>query len=184
MTAALIVAAEIAFWLVLLGGLTARYALRRPRLGAALLLATPLVDVALLAFTVIDLRSGATAGVPHALAGVYIGVSVAFGHSMLRWADVRFAHRFAGGPAPEPPPRTGRAHAAHQRRGWLRHLLAWAIGVSLLVGAQALVGDPDRSAALGQTAAVWTLVLVIDFLISFSYTLFPRRAPSARTAGC
>ncbi len=138
-------------------------------------MATPLVDVFLLAATVIDLSNGATATVAHSLAAIYIGVSLAFGHSMIRWADVRFAHRFAGGPAPVPAPHDGPAHAAHERRGWLRHLLAWAIGSSLMLAGVAVVGDGDRTAALLQTAGVWTLVLTIDFLVSFSYTLFPRR---------
>jgi hypothetical protein len=176
--AAFIVACEVAFWVVLLSGLTARYVLRRPRLGAALLVATPLVDVVLLALTVIDLRGGATASVAHALAAVYIGVSLAFGHSIVRWADARFAHRFAGAPAPVPPPRSGAAHAARARRGWLRHLLAWAIGVSLLLAGVAVVGDADRTEALLETAGLWTLVLGVDFLVSFSYTLFPRRSAS------
>jgi hypothetical protein len=176
MITALILASEIAFWLVLLGGLAARYALRRPRLGASLLFATPLVDIALLALTVIDLRGGATATTAHALAAVYVGVSVAFGPSMIEWMDARFAHRFAGAPAPRRAPRFGRAHAARERSTWLRHLLAWAIGVSLLFGARAVVGDADRTDALVQTAAVWTVVLAVDFLVSFSYTLAPRGA--------
>lgn len=179
MIATAIVAAEIAFWVVLLSGLTARYVLRRPTLGAVLLVATPLVDVALLAFTAIDLRGGATASTAHSLAAIYIGVSIAFGHSMVRWADVRFAHRFAGGPAPVPAPRSGPAHAARQRAGWFRHALAWAIGSGLLLGAVAVVGDADRTEALLQTAGLWTLVLAIDFLVSFSYTLFPRRPAEA-----
>jgi hypothetical protein len=175
MIAALIAATEIAFWALLLGGLTVRYLLHRPRLGAALLLATPLVDLALLTATVVDLREGATASPVHALAAVYIGVSLAFGHSLVRWADVRFAHRFAGGPAPAKAPRSGPAHAAMERRGWLRHLLAWTIGAGLMLGIAAVVGDADRTEALPQTAGVWTLILAVDFLISFSYTLFPRR---------
>jgi hypothetical protein len=177
--AALIVATEIAFWVLLLSGLTARYLLRRPRLGAVLLVATPLVDVVLLTATILDLRAGATATTIHALAAVYIGVSVGFGHAMIRWADVRFAHRFAGGPPPVPVPRAGRAHAAHERRGWVRHLVAWAVGAALLLAGVAVVGDADRTEALAQTAGVWTLVLAIDFLVSFSYTLFPRRARPA-----
>ena len=159
--------------MLLLSGLTARYVLRRPRLGAVLLLATPLVDLMLLAFTVVDLRGGATASLAHALAAVYIGTSVAYGHSMIRWADVRFAHRFAGGDPPPRAPRYGPARAARERRGWLQHLLAWAVGVSLLLGAVAAVGDAERTQALVQAIAVWTLVLAIDFVVSFSYTLFP-----------
>jgi hypothetical protein len=75
----------------------------------------------------------------------------------------------------DPLDRHRRPHAAHQRRGWLRHLLAWAIGSGLMLIGVAAVGDADRSEALLQTAGLWTLIVTIDFLISFSYTLFPRR---------
>lgn len=175
MIVALIVACEISFWVFLLSGLTARYVLRRQRLSNALLVATPLVDVVLLVFTIIDLRDGATASVAHSLAAVYIGISVAFGHSMVRWADAHFAHRFAGAAAPAVAPRSGTEHADRERRGWARHLLAWAIGVGLMLAGVWAVGDAGRSEALLQTAAVWTLVLAVDFIVSFSYTLFPRR---------
>ncbi|MGH3013230.1 MAG: hypothetical protein ACRDMY_15535, partial [Gaiellaceae bacterium] len=79
MVVATIVAAEIAFWLLLASGLVARYGLGRPGVGMALLVATPLVDLALLAATTIDLRRGGEAALPHALAAAYIGVSVAWG---------------------------------------------------------------------------------------------------------
>jgi hypothetical protein len=171
---AVIVAVEIAFWVLLAAGLTAHYVLRLPRVGAALLVAVPFVDLVLLGATVIDLRGGATASAAHGLAAVYIGVSVAFGHRMIRWADVRFAHRFAGGPAPERPPRAGRAHARREREAWYRHLLAWSVGAALIGVAVLLVGDPARTEAMWQLLGVWTVVLAIDFVVSFSYTLWPR----------
>ena len=175
MLIALIVAAEIAFWLMLVSGLAARYVLGRARLGMALLVATPVVDLALLVVTTIDLRRGGEAALPHALAAVYIGVSVAWGQRLVSWADVRFAHQFAGGPPPERSPRTGPEHAAHQRREWFRHLTAWATGTALLGLGILVVGDLDRTSALLNVAALWTLILAIDFLISFSYALWPRQ---------
>ena len=36
-----------------------------------------------------------------------------------------------------------------------------------------IVGDVDRTLALLNVAALWTLVLAIDFVISFSYTIWP-----------
>ena len=174
MVLALIVAAEIAFWLLLVSGLAARYVLGRPSLGLALLVATPFVDLALLTATTIDLRLGGEAALPHALAAVYIGVSVAWGQRIIGWADARFAHRFAGGPPPARPPRTGRAHAARERREWLRHLVAWVTGTALLGLGIVAVGDLERTMALVNVIALWTLVLSIDFAISFSYTLWPR----------
>jgi hypothetical protein len=128
----------------------------------------------LLAATTIDLRRGGEPALPHALAAVYTGVSVAWGQRIVSWADVRFAHRFAGGPPPERPPRTGRRHAARQRREWLRHLTAWATGTTLLGIGVLVAGDLDRAWALLNVAALWTLVLAINFVISFSYTLRPR----------
>lgn len=182
MLVGLIVFCEVVFWVVLLAGLAARYLLRRQRLGAALLAGAPLVDLVLLTATALDLRSGGTATVAHSLAAVYIGVSVGFGHSMVRWADVRFAHRFAhrfaGGPAPAPKPRHGAAHAAYERAGWLRHLLAWAVGVGLMGLAVVVVGDSERTSALVDMMRLWSLLLAADAAISLSYSLWPRKAPA------
>ena len=175
MLVGLIVVCEVLFWVVLLSGLVARYLLRRPGLGAVMLVAAPFVDLILLTASALDLRGGGTATLAHGLAAVYIGVSVGFGHSMVRWADARFAHRYAGGPAPEPKPRHGRAHAAYERRAWLRHVAAWATGCALIEAAVVLVGDPDRTEALAGIAGVWTIVLVVDGIISLSYTLSPRK---------
>ena len=174
-----IVVSEVAFWAFVLGGLIARYLLRRPKLGVAFLLMTPAVDLVLMAATVIDLRAGATASIFHGLAAVYVGVSVAFGHRMIRWADERFAHRFAGGPPPEQAPKHGPEHARHERAAWYRHLLAWSIGSALLFGMSLLVGDPATTESLLYKAALWAFILAIDFVWSFSYTLWPRRVKAS-----
>ncbi|WP_353682039.1 hypothetical protein [Thermobacillus sp.] len=91
MIAAMIIACEIGFWLFVLAGLACRYLIGKRRLGGVLLASTILVDVALLIFTTIDIRNGATAGFFHGLAAVYIGVSIVFGKQMIRWADGKFA---------------------------------------------------------------------------------------------
>jgi hypothetical protein len=41
--------------------------------------------------------------------------------------------------------------------------------------AAALVGDPDRTVAMTAVIWRWAIVLGLDFLWSFSYTLRPRR---------
>jgi hypothetical protein len=171
---ALIVACEAGFWVLLGAGLAARYLLRARVVSTALLLAVPLVDVVLLAATAVDLRRGGEAGFTHGLAAVYIGVSLAFGHQLVGWADQRFAHRFAGGPAPVRPPRTGRAHAARERRQWLRHLLAYAVAAAVLAVLTLVAGDLERTVPLWAVMAPWSVVLVIDFLVALSYTVSPR----------
>jgi hypothetical protein len=176
---ALILVCEVLFWVVLLAGLAARYLLRRERLSRVLLIAAPMVDLILLTTTALDLRSGGTATFAHSLAAIYIGVSVGFGHRMVQWADQRFAHRYAGGPPPSRKPRHGAAHAAYERRALVRHVIAWAVGCGLLLLAVVTVGEPSRTASLSGTVRLWTLVLVVDALISLSYTVRPRRTRTA-----
>jgi hypothetical protein len=173
---AVIVGCEIGFWVVLAAGLLARYPLRRPRLGAALLLCVPLVDVVLLAATALDLRRGATADFTHGLAAAYLGFSVAFGHSMVRWADQRFAHRFAGGPPPVRPPKHGWARARYEWREWAKALLGWAVACALLGAAILYVGDAERTAELWTWIQRLTVAIVV-WLVAFPVwaTIFPSR---------
>ncbi|MFD1150350.1 hypothetical protein [Saccharothrix hoggarensis] len=153
-----IVACEVGFWVVLGSGLLARYALNMRRLGAALLVCTPVVDVVLLVATVFDLRSGGEATTAHGLAAVYLGVSVAFGHSMLRWADQRVAHRFAGGPPPVKPPRKGPERVRHEWREWGKFAIAWAIACGVMLLLMHVVGTPERTQALWGQMSGMTLV--------------------------
>ncbi|MDM4720186.1 hypothetical protein QTQ03_11590 [Micromonospora sp. WMMA1363] len=177
MLVGLIVAGEIAFWVVLVAGLVARYPLRRPRVGAALLVCVPLVDLVLLVATALDLRRGATADVTHGLAAAYLGFSAAFGRSTVRWADQRFAYWFAGGPPPVRPPRHGWARTRHEWRQWARGLLGWAIACGLLVLAIVWVGDAERTRELANWIARLSLAVVV-WLVAFPVweTIFPRRA--------
>ncbi|WP_314586109.1 hypothetical protein [Paenibacillus terrigena] len=174
MITAFIIGCEIGFWVFVLAGLFCRYILKRKKLGAWLLYLTPVVDLALLIATLLDLRTGAVATFVHGVAAVYIGVSVAFGHRMIRWADERFAYRFANGPEPVKKAKHGPAHARNERIGWLLHLLAWVIGCAMLYSIILVVDDKSRTDALFNMIRYWSMILGIDFLISFSYTLFPR----------
>ena len=175
MLVVVIAVCEVAFWVLLVAGLLARYVLRRRRLSTALLVSAPLVDLVLLAVAVLDLRRGGDATPAHALAAIYLGVSVGFGHRLISWADGRFAHRFGDAPAPPPKARYGRAHATAQLQDWLRHLCAWAVGCALMGAAVLVIGDAERTSALTQTIELWTVVLVIDGAISVSYSFAPRK---------
>lgn len=137
-----IVVGEVLFWVLLAGGLAARYLLRAPRLGLALLAGTILVDLGILATAVLDVRSGAVATSVHGLAALYIGFSVAFGHSLIRWADGHAAHRWAGAARPRKVPRQGRERAAHEWQLFARWLVAGAIAAGAL-GLVILVAGPD-----------------------------------------
>ncbi|MFC4402714.1 hypothetical protein [Gracilibacillus xinjiangensis] len=171
----LIVACEIGFWLFVIAGLVTRYILKQKKLSTFLLICTPVVDFILLIATIIDLKNGATATTVHGIAAIYIGVSIAFGHQMIKWADVRFAYYFSNGPKPAKKKKYGKEFAKSEREGWYRHLFAWGIGSCFIFGIVWYINNAEQTAQLMQLFIIWSIVLAIDFVISFSYTLFPKK---------
>jgi hypothetical protein len=138
----LIVACEVGFWAVLLLALAARYLLRKRPLSRVLLVGLPLIDLLLLVVTAVDLRRGTTATFAHGLAAAYIGFAVAFGGMVVRWADERFAHRFAGGPQPTNARRRGWELVRYDLELWGRCLAACLVTVALVEALVHFVGDP------------------------------------------
>jgi hypothetical protein len=180
----LIGASEVGFWVLLVAGLTARYLLRARRLSTVLLLLVPVLDVVLVSASLVDVAGGSPPGLTHGLAAVYLGGTVAFGHSLIRWADARFAHRFAGGPPPPRPPRYGAAKVAYEWREWGKIVLAWgiALAVMLLTATVAGTGVPAPSDWSADPMWSWGARLVPVVLIWFVgwplwTTLAPPRAP-------
>ncbi|MFF5495500.1 hypothetical protein [Streptomyces aquilus] len=175
MLVALIIACEVAFWVLLAAGLTFRYLLRMPRTGLALLLCEPLLELVLFAVTAVDLRGGAEPDWKHGLAAVYIGFTVGLGHSTIRWADARFAHHFAGGPPPVRPPKYGMARAVHEWKVAGRWVVAALVALALLQAAIWYVGGSGGTDSLRvwQQRMLW--LIGINLVIAGSYTLFPKR---------
>jgi hypothetical protein len=173
----LIVGCEAAFWLVLVAGLASRYLLRRERLSRALLLSLPVVDIVLIAFTAADLKSGTPATLAHGLATAYVGFTVAFGAVAVRWADQRFAHRFAGGPTPTKAPDRGWPAVRYELELWLRCIGAWMIALTILV---ALIAYVDND-AITQPLHQWFRIALGSVFLWFVFgpvwsVVFFRRA--------
>ena len=148
--AAVIVLCEIGLWVLLGAGLLLRYPARRKRLGGFVLVLIPLLDVVLVVATAVDLLNGSPVDLTHGLAGIYLGFSVAFGPAIVRWADARFAHRFAGAPAPIKP--SGRAaKQAALWKEWYRVVTAAVIAS----GAYLLLMVMAKDAGAAETLWWW-----------------------------
>jgi hypothetical protein len=174
---AVIAACEIGFWVLLAAGMVTRYLLRLPKVGLVLLAGVPLVDVVMLVASVIDIHRGGEPSFKHSLAAIFIGVSVGFGHQTLKWADKWAAHYLGGAPRPVKPPKRGPERARRERSGWFHHLLAYVVGVVIMIGLGLLSGR-GYDAVLAP-AFTWTIVLVIDAIVSFSYS-FQGAEPETR----
>ncbi|MGW7229513.1 hypothetical protein [Streptomyces cyaneofuscatus] len=177
MIALLVVACEVAFWVLLAAGLALRYVARKPKLGAAVLLCEPLLEVVLLVVTVIDLRNGAEPDWKHGLAAVYIGFTVGLGHHTIKKVDAWVAHRWFGGPPPVKPPKYGMARAVHEWRTAARWILAAAVALGLLQAAVWYVGPGGAVSSLQGWQQKMLLVIGINVIIAGGYTLFPKQVP-------
>lgn len=175
----LIVGCEVAFWLLLVLALAARYLLQRNQLSRALLYALPAVDMLLLVFTALDLRAGTPATFAHGLATAYVGFTIAFGSVVVRWADQRFAHRFAGGPPPATTPTSGWPAVQYELALWLRCIVAAVITVALLI---TLISYVDNE-AITQELYDWfriafgSVIFWFVFGPAWSLLFFRRQAP-------
>ncbi|WP_320778963.1 hypothetical protein [Streptomyces sp. CRN 30] len=177
MIVTLIIVCEVGFWVLLAAGLAARYLLKRERLGLALLLCEPLLEVVLLAATAIDLRNGAEPNWSHGLAALYIGYTAGHGHRTVRWLDGHAAHRLAGAPKPAGPPRYGMARARYEGRVWLGTLIGAVTATALLLAAMWYVGDPGRTTSLAAwMSGAWRIVF-FHGLFALAYFVFPKKAP-------
>ncbi|HIW28816.1 MAG TPA: hypothetical protein H9987_02225 [Candidatus Luteococcus avicola] len=170
----LILGCEIAFWLLILVGLSVRYLAGHRTLGLTLLAAAPLIDLVLLGASAVSARQGDPLGLGHALAPIYIGFSVAHGKVLIRWADVRFAHLVGGGAAPVRA--TGRAHTLDCWRDLARTVLAAAVTMVLTAGMIVLADSDQATAALSRTHRWMAVVVVAEALWALSFTIWPRPA--------
>ncbi|TCT19318.1 hypothetical protein EDD68_1181 [Melghiribacillus thermohalophilus] len=170
----MIVACEIGFWIVIALGLFTRYVRKKDKLGLFFLALTPVIDLILLVITGLDLYWGATATTAHAIAAVYIGISIGFGKSMIKWADERFRY-YVTKEGSKPIKRYGMEFAKHYLKGWGRHLLSYLIGSGILAGLIFFINDSSRTEAFSRVLLLWTLVLGIDLIITISYFIWPRK---------
>lgn len=154
-------ACEVAFWMFLLAGLVLRYAFRRRRLSGAVLLLSPATDLALLVLVAVDLSRGAAPTSAHALAACYLAFTVAFGPSLIRWVDGRYAHRFAGGPAPAGRPKAPRVRFRYECADFGRAAAAYGMSIVLLSGLALLIGDFARAKPLFGFVPGLTIALIV-----------------------
>jgi hypothetical protein len=170
-----IIFCEIGFWVILASGLFVRFVLNMAALSRFVLLCVPLLDLALLVATVVDLNSGRPAEFAHGLAAVYLGFTVIYGHSIIQWADSYVSYKFYSGLNPTNID-YGWSYAKYEWLQWLKALLACTIAATLLSIAIFYIDNPENTAALTQWYSHLFWLLAIWFVgWPLWFTLFPKK---------
>ncbi|MFG2989886.1 hypothetical protein ACGFZK_11445 [Streptomyces sp. NPDC048257] len=177
MIVALIIACEVGFWVLLAAGLALRYLAKMPRLGAAVLLCEPLMELVLLVVTTLDLKNGGEPDWKHGLAALYIGYTVAYGHYTIKWLDGHASYRLAGGPKPAGAG-YGMARARHEWKLWVRTVIAAVVALALLQAAIWYVGDAGDVSSFEAWQFGALRVVGIHALVAAAYTVWPKKAPA------
>lgn len=167
-----IIAAEIAFWIVILIALVCRYRFNKPKLSIFFFTLTPVIDLLLILLTAMDLKAGTPASASHGIAAIYIGVSIAYGKTMITWADEKFQQWFLKIQI-EKQRLTGLAKGIYEVKMLGLHVLAYIISTSLLYAMIVFIGQHTDTSSLLQVMKIWGIVLIIDAVISLSYVIFP-----------
>ncbi|WP_216588696.1 hypothetical protein [Streptomyces brasiliscabiei] len=179
MIVALIIACEVGFWVLLALALAVRYLLNKRRASVVLLLCEPVLELVLFVVTAIDLKNGAEPSWEHGVAALYIGFTVGYGHYLITWLDGHAAHRLAGGPKPQGPPKYGLARARHEGKLWTRTLVATGVALALLQLAVWYVGDDGNVDSLRSFQWVALRAAGIHGLVALAYTIWPKKEPDA-----
>lgn len=134
-----ILGGEILFWVLLLAGVSVRYLLGWRAVSTGLLIATPAVDLIIIALTYVDLAAGASSDFSHGLAAFYVGFSIVFGPEIITRIDRRFARRHTDLAEHELPEVSQRSSFVV----WCRCLIAAGITVVLLSLGMVIAGWSD-----------------------------------------
>lgn len=187
--------AEVSFWVLSVAFLLLRYLLDLDRASFVVLALIVLDNLFIAGLGFLDyLRTGEFAAY-QLVALAIIAYGLTFGKRDFRRLDRYMKRKVAGwrGEAPSPPaePQAKAAAPRHkaekERRRFYWHLAVFVVGQAMLyavgeswLAAQFAGAAPEDPSALMSAGRVWVVVLVVDAIWSFSYTVFPKRAESLR----
>lgn len=200
----LFIITEIIFWLCIILFLLIRYVLGRQRISVWILpifILSVVIDIYL---GWVDYKVTGEFSIFQFIVVIFIIYAVTSGLSDFKRLDAYIQRKIAkwkGEPEPELavklPPKYGREHAKHERIGWYMHVAMFVfaqIVFFFLFGAHeqftlSQLFDTEfyrlwwehetfgayQNMTLNQLVKVWFIVLIVDGIVSLSYTFSPRK---------
>lgn len=178
----ILIATEIMFWILASLALLLRYWFRMKKASFAVFIILIISQLAVLCIGILDYMIGGTLSQFHIVIIILLLYGLIFGKSdfqnLDRWIQRKVA-QMKGEPIPdfsEAPQKHlyGKEHAKAERKRFYKHLLIFVIAhiCFAIIGA---VVNPNLAKPIADISNIWFKILIIDFLWSFSYTIFPKK---------
>lgn len=179
---AVLIASEVIFFVFAGLALLLRYWFRLNKASLAALIIVILNELAVLLLGVMDYIQLGTISLFQILIIIFIIYALLFGRSDFkkfdRWIQKKVA-QMKGEPLPdfgeeETKPLYGKEHAKEERKNFYKHLLIFAVahGAFAILSTFIEFGEHHVFADISN---VWVKILIIDFIWSFSYTIWPKK---------
>lgn len=177
-----LIASEVIFWVFVSLALLLRYWFRLKKASLAAFIILILNELAVFLIGVLDYIEIGTISQFQILIIIFILYSLIFGKSdfkkLDRWIQKKVA-RMKGEPIPdfgEAPKRAlyGKEHAKEERKGFYRHFIIFVAAQICFAIILKFVPMTSTNLIAG-ISNIWTKVLIIDFIWSFSYTIWPKK---------
>ena len=195
---------EVIFWLLIILFLILRYILQWKSASIGILPLFVATIIADLFLGWVDYQQTGEFSLFQIIVVIFVIYAVTSGRSDFQRLDAWVQRKIAawkGEPEPEltvkPVPKFGKEHAKHERRGWYSHAISFVVILIMFYfvsGPHALFEWTDlfnpefyqmwwteeahglfAEETINQIVKVWLIILVIDGIISFSYTVSPRK---------
>ncbi|MFD3449975.1 hypothetical protein ACFDTO_35970 [Microbacteriaceae bacterium 4G12] len=204
-----LIIAEVVFWVSVLTFLLLRYWFGLKKLSIAFFVLFIVNDLWIATMGFFDyLKTGKFSNYQIVIV-IFIMYALTYGKSDFRRLDAFIQRKVAawkGQPVPEIESIKklyGKEYARHERKQFFKHLLMYVMAHIIFVVMFGLSDQinsfsdlenglshwfekkqaifPSNNTTVNDISRVWTLVLVIDAVISLSYTFFPKREPAKGT---
>lgn len=198
----LVIVAEILFFVLLGAFFIMRYWFKKPKIGYVFVVLLILNELFIALIAIYDYVETGKVSSFQVITVLFFIYLISLGKKDFLQLDGFFKRKIAiwgGEPVPELPHKEihkqelyGTAHAKEERKGWYSHLLIFVIAQFVFLSMSEFAGWQEFSLnriknmfqiykdnKINHANSVWGIILIIDFIWSFSYTFWPKKKKSS-----
>jgi len=198
----IVIVAEILFFVLFGAFFIMKYWFNKPRIGYVFIVLLILNELFIALIAIYDYVETGKVSSFQVITVLFFIYLISLGKKDFLQLERFFKRKIAiwkGEPVPELPHKEihkqeqyGKMHAKEERKGWYSHLLIFIIAQLIFINMSGFAGWQEFSLnrlkntfqiyednKINHANSVWGIILIIDFIWSFSYTIWPKKKKSS-----